>query len=1279
MKRILLLFVFILQLTSLYSQIERTRYYESEQRAMQRTVNNTITPDSLVKVLIGKGIEFSNVELNCHLNSYTIIDSCFHNPNKKGILLSTGSVDYSDLFFYDDCEGDGHGWDTQGDDDLNAILGEDITYDACVLEFDFVPQSTQISFSYSFMSKEYPEYVCSQYNDIFAFFISGPGIIGLQNMALIPGTELPVSINSINNGGIGTEYSLGNCISLDNSDLYIDNCDGHIQANYDGFTTALTAQASVIPCQIYRIKLAIADVADAVYSSTVNIEGSSFNNNFDIQVEDSLLIYGCSEQTNINFIIPNPAPDTLIFTVGYSGKASMGIDYDTLPSTIVFLPGDTLVSIPLQILDDNIHEIVEEIKIEVTSGCETLPFFTKVIYIHDKELYAYSDVLGCTEDIIELGVLNYSPENTYHWIGPNGFTSDTSHVVIPNANSSHNGVYILSSYSPNCGTMYDTVQVNLASNSIRFLGSDTVLCSGETKVLDATVAGATYLWKGGDTTSSIVVDTSGTYWVAVTKNGCVRYDTIQVTFIENPALDSIPYKTRHNCIEDDSGVLQLLWGQKTGGEIIDSNDLTTVTYIKSLNYELRRDSLYNGTYDDQCYDIVGFGTLQAEFRDSLFIKNLRPGDYQIILQPKTICRKVSDENGVTTDSVCVAYTQCYQDSIIFTFSVNKYEYPKLLEDRILCPGGMVSLSVPGHYYDQLPPESIKWGSICGIYDSEYDFSKKEDSVLISEDTIRNFLINGRGGVHTVEIVTQDGCTIRDSAIVADLKPQIILDSMPSALTTTAVNYSGAWSAQYNSIRWEDSEVLEDFVHGNIYATGESGIYRPHKNHDYLDSLNTSIGLMKSYESATPSTDLRDIDIRASGNIMPYFLFNYGNPLFVHCVPQWVHNSTMTRYSPSGFDIENRDIMDIYNSALYGYNNMLPIAVAANARNDEIGYEGFEEYSLDASAFNYYDSLTQLNNSTGNIDLVRQTESLFMPKITEYEIVRAFNRYAMIKGNISNACDDFFYAQVVAQTVPKDIREESIEEKTFQSYQTRILASPCGDSSYTIVQLGEGLICQEYDKLKCRFWVGRLDVIDSVFVPMIENINFRLDTTRAHTGKYSLRIPSNEKVFLPQTSLFLKPKQTYHFGAWVHSSGMDALSPRSLKNKQVLDSIGVLIKLPNHEEIWLQPSGEVIDGWQKIEGTFTMPSGVRTQIQLGFHAAEEFNIDDIRIYPQNSAIQTYVYDPNNYKVRAILDHNNYATIYLYDDEGNLFAIKKETIQGIKTIQISSSHLKSERQD
>jgi len=175
---------------------------------------------------------------------------------------------------------------TCSDDDLEDILGGDVfTQDAVVIEFDFVPQSDILSFNYIFASEEYPEYVCSPFNDIFAFLLSGPNPAGGNytntNIALVPGTNIPVAINSVNTGFPGYYYyDASGCLdsggSLDYSAFYNDNAGGS-SVQFDGFTDKFQATANVIPCETYHIKLAIADLTDGFFDSAVFLEENSFD------------------------------------------------------------------------------------------------------------------------------------------------------------------------------------------------------------------------------------------------------------------------------------------------------------------------------------------------------------------------------------------------------------------------------------------------------------------------------------------------------------------------------------------------------------------------------------------------------------------------------------------------------------------------------------------------------------------------------------------------------------------------------------------------------------------------------------------------------------------------------------------------------------------------------------------------------------------------------------------------------------------------------------------
>jgi len=103
-----------------------------------------------------------------------------------------------------------------------------------------------------------------------------------------------------------------------------------------------------------------------------------------------------------------------------------------------------------------------------------------------------------------------------------------------------------------------------------------------------------------------------------------------------------------------------------------------------------------------------------------------------------------------------------------------------------------------------------------------------------------------------------------------------------------------------------------------------------------------------------------------------------------------------------------------------------------------------------------------------------------------------------------------------------------------------------------------------------------------------------------------------------------------------------------------------------------PSGNIIEGWQRIYGVFTIPSG-SDQIELKFKTNDTAYFDDIRIHPFASNMKTWVYDERTLRLMAELDENNYAAFYEYDNEGQLIRIKKETERGIMTIKEARSSL------
>lgn len=219
-----------------------------------------ITADSLARTLVGPGVAISNVTYTGAPGAAGIFAS---DPLTvgitNGIVLSTGSATaVIGPNQFDDVTTD---WGLPGDAQLSRLVGNNQTFDASVLQFDFVPDSNRVYISaYVFGSDEYSEFVNSDFNDAMAFYVNG------ANCAVVGGK--PVSINAINNG------YLNDGDSTSNPQLFRDNAiaDGApINTELDGLTRALTCVATVNKGVTNHVKLAIADVYDGLFDSDVFI------------------------------------------------------------------------------------------------------------------------------------------------------------------------------------------------------------------------------------------------------------------------------------------------------------------------------------------------------------------------------------------------------------------------------------------------------------------------------------------------------------------------------------------------------------------------------------------------------------------------------------------------------------------------------------------------------------------------------------------------------------------------------------------------------------------------------------------------------------------------------------------------------------------------------------------------------------------------------------------------------------------------------------------------
>jgi hypothetical protein len=192
---------------------------------------------------------------------------------------------------------------------------------------------------------------------------------------------------------------------------------------------------------------------------------------------------------------------------------------------------------------------------------------------------------------------------------------------------------------------------------------------------------------------------------------------------------------------------------------------------------------------------------------------------------------------------------------------------------------------------------------------------------------------------------------------------------------------------------------------------------------------------------------------------------------------------------------------------------------------------------------------------------------------------------------------------------------------------------------------------------------------------------------SHTGKNSIRIKPNEHRTLCYYDNFydigksdcftFKPKRgKYVISVWVKEE-IDL--PSTYQNTSLKVVIDYGQSGTQSENIAFLPKGEIIDGWQKMEGVFEyrdIPADYGSLSLLSINLINSSGskyayFDDLRIHPLEATMKSFVYDNESRKLMAELDENNYATFYEYDKEGGLVRIKKETEKGIYTIQESRS--------
>lgn len=345
--------------------------------------NAALTPENLIKtVFLGDGVEVTNVSFNGQPSStgyFTGAESTF--GIDRGIVMSSGTVatvtQAATVLASSPTSGDSNDPDLSKLADLN--LKDLVTY-----EITFIPVNDTIQFRYVFASEEYPQYICSDFNDVFGFFISGPnpsgGSYNGKNIALVPDPSDPsgevftndfVSINNVHIGNGSPECPAS-------YDQYY-NENNSVDFVFGAYLDVFVAQAVVTPCEEYTIKLALSDVGDQNLDSGVFLEAKSFGSGtVDINIQtislDGSIAEGCNSGEMV-FSLPAPLEEEYkigLTLVDCGNSATPDVDFTGLPDTIVFPPGKDTVKYVVQAIEDGIIEGEERICFQVQRNPCTL-------------------------------------------------------------------------------------------------------------------------------------------------------------------------------------------------------------------------------------------------------------------------------------------------------------------------------------------------------------------------------------------------------------------------------------------------------------------------------------------------------------------------------------------------------------------------------------------------------------------------------------------------------------------------------------------------------------------------------------------------------------------------------------------------------------------------------------------------------------------------------------------------------------------------------------------